>query len=96
MDPLSHSLHTYLVALAYQGGTHEQEHQVEHLTALLDPDDEEALLHYYGLFGHERLALADIARERQESPEQTMAVIDRCIRKLAVTPEWQMINRNDK
>jgi hypothetical protein len=22
-----------------------------------------------------------------------MAVIDRCIRKLAVTPEWQMINR---
>ena len=80
MDPLSHSLHTYLVALAYQGGT----------------DDEEALLHYYGLFGHERLALADIARERQESPEQTMAVIDRCIRKLAVTPEWQMINRNDK
>lgn len=96
MDPLSHSLHTYLVALAYQGGTHEQEHQMEHLTALLDPDDEEALLHYYGLFGHERLALTDIARERQESPEQTMAVIDRCIRKLAVTPEWQMINRNDK
>ena len=96
MDPLSHSLHTYLVALAYQGGTHEQEHQMEHLTALLDPDDEEALIHYNGLFGHERLALADIARERQESPEQTMAVIDRCIRKLAVTPEWQMINRNDK
>lgn len=96
MDALSQSLHSYLVALAYEGATHEQEHQLEHLLALLYPEDEQAVVSYYGLFGHERLALADIARERQESPEQTMAVIDRCIRKLAVTPEWQMINRNDK
>ena len=55
MDPISKSLHSHLVALAYVGATHEQEHQMEHLTALLDPDDEEALLHYYGLFGHRPL-----------------------------------------
>ena len=69
---------------------------MEHLTALLNPDDEEALLHYYGLFGHERLALQQIAAHRHEAPEQTMATIDRSIRKLAVTPEWQMIKGNDK
>ena len=77
--------------MAYEGATHEQEHQMEHLLALLFPEDEEAVLHYYGLLGHQRLALDDIARERGEQPEETMAVIDKCIRKLAVTPEWQMI-----
>ena len=40
MDSLTRPLNTYLVALAYEGATHEQEHQMEHLLALLDPDDE--------------------------------------------------------
>ncbi|MBQ7988098.1 MAG: histidinol dehydrogenase [Prevotella sp.] len=93
MDPLSHSLHTYLVTLGYEGATHEQEHQMEHLLALLDPADEQALVSYYGLFDEPRLALADIARSRHEAPEQTMAAIDRSLRRLAVTPEWQMIKK---
>ena len=91
MDQLSQSLHSFLVTIAYEGTTHEREHQMEHLLALLFPEDEEAVLHYYGLFGHERLSLQQIADERGEQPEDTMAVIDKCIRKLAVTPEWQMI-----
>lgn len=91
MDALSHSLHSYLVTLAYQGATHEQEHQMQHLLALLLPEDEQALVSYYGLFGTPRLSLAEIAKARHEAPEDTMAAIDRCIRKIAVTPEWQTI-----
>ena len=92
MDTISQSLHSYLVKLAYEGATHEQEHQMEHLLALLYPEDEQAVVSYYGLFGEPRLSLNEIAHKRGESQEQTMSVIDNCIRKLAVTPEWQMIN----
>ena len=91
MDALSQSLHSYLVKVAYEGATHEQEHQLEHLLALLYPEDEQALVSYYGLFGEPRLSLNEIAKKRDESPEKTMETIDKCIRKIAVTPEWQMI-----
>lgn len=67
---------------------------MEHLLALLYPEDEQALISYYGLFGHERLSLDEIAHEHKETPEQTLLEIDKSIRKLAVTPEWQMIRDN--
>ena len=91
MDALSHPLHTYLVTLGYEGATHEQEHQMEHLLALLEPQDEQMLVSYYGLFDEPRLSLADIAAARHQSPEQALADIERSIRKIAVTPEWQTI-----
>ena len=91
MDALSQSLHSYLVKMAYEGATHEQEHQMEHLLALLFPEDEQAVVSYYGLFDEPRLSLDEIAKKRGESPEQTMEAIDRSIRKLAVTPEWQQV-----
>ena len=77
--------------MAYQGAPHEQEHQMEHLLALLDPDDEELILHYYGLFGHERRSLDALADERHEQPDATLAAVSRLLRRIAVTPEWQMI-----
>ncbi len=91
MDPISQSLHSYLVKLAYEGATHEQEHQMEHLLALLLPEDEQMLVSYYGLFDEPRLSLDEIAAKRGERPDETLAMIDKCIRKLAVTPEWQLI-----
>jgi len=91
MDPITRELNTHLVAMAYQGATHDQEHQMEHLLALLSPDDEELILRYYGLFGHDRLALDDLAARRHEPPEDTLAAITRLLRRIAVTPEWQMI-----
>ena len=94
MDEISKTLHSYLVKMAYEGVSHEQEHKMEHLLALLYPEDEQALISYYGIFGEPRLSLDEIARKRSETPETTMAVIDRSIRKLAVTPEWQMIRDN--
>jgi len=94
MDFLTKELQTYLVSMAYEGSTHEQEHQMEHLVALLEPADEQAVVHYFGLFGEQRLSLEEIAKSRKEAPEQTMAVIDQCLRRLAITPEWQMIKTN--
>ena len=93
MDKLSKTLHTYLVKVAYEGATHEQEHQLEHLLALLMPEDEQAVVSYYGLFDEPRLSLDEIAHQRGETPEDTMEAIDRCIRKIAVTPEWQEIDK---
>ncbi len=96
MDPLSKELHSFLVRMGYEGTDHSTEHAMEHLVALLEPADEKALTSYYGLFGEERRALADIAKERNEEPETTMAAIDLSIRKIAVTPEWQMIKTSIK
>ncbi len=92
MDELSNSLHTYLVNLAYKGNTHEQEHQTEHLLALLYPEDEQALVSYYVLFDEPRLSLEEITIGRGVSSGQMMDLIDQNIRKIAVTPEWQMLD----
>ena len=94
MDALSQSLHSYLVKLAYEGASHEQEHQMEHLLALLLPEDEQAIISYYGLFGEPRLSLDEISLKRNERSYETLEAIDRNISKLAVTPEWQIIRNN--
>ena len=93
MDILSQSLHSFLVKMAYEGATHEQEHQMEHLLALLPPADEQTVVSYYGLFDEPRLSLAEIAARRGEQPYETLAAIDRLLRRLAVSPEWQMMRQ---
>jgi hypothetical protein len=52
--------------------------------------------HSYGIFGTERKSLQEIARKLKMSQEDAMARIDQCVRKLAVTPEWQMIKQIQK
>ena len=69
------------------------EHYLEHLLYLLPPEEEEAVTHYYGLFGSERLSLQEIAKELKLSQEDAMERIDQFIRKLAITPEWQMLKQ---
>ena len=71
----------------------QMEHDLEHLLYLLPPEEEEAVTHYYGLFGSERKSLQEIAKELELSQEDALARIDQCIRKLAVTPEWQMLKQ---
>ena len=98
MDALTRSLHTFLVRIGLNpmSISPQTEHYLEHLLFLLPPEDEEAVTHYYGLFGCERKSLQDIAKELGLSQEDAMARIDQCIRKLAVTPEWQMIRQTQK
>ena len=98
MDNLSRSLHSFLVRIGISPTsiTPQMEHYVEHLLYLLPPEEEEAVSHYYGLFGCERKSLQEIAKELDSSQEETMERIDNCIRKLAVTPEWQMLQKTIK
>ena len=98
MDALIRSLHSFLVRIGLNpmSISPQTEHYLEHLLFLLPPEDEEAITHYYGLFGCERESLQEIAKELDLSQEDAMAHIDQCIRKLAVTPEWQMIRQIQK
>jgi DNA-directed RNA polymerase sigma subunit (sigma70/sigma32) len=98
MDNLTRSLHSFLVhvGISPTGISPQMEHYLEHLLFLLPPEEEEAVTHYYGLFGCERKSLQEIAKELDLSQEKTMERIDNCIRKLAVTPEWQMLHKTIK
>ena len=58
--------------------------------------DENAVMAYFGILGAERKSLAEIAKERSMAEEAMMEHIDTCLRKLAVTPEWQMMNETLK
>lgn len=91
MDKLTKPLNTYLVKMAYEEVTHEQEHQMKHLLSLLTSDDEQTVVSYYGLFNEPRLALADIAASRHMQAEDALVVIEQSLRRMAVSPEWQMI-----
>ena len=95
MDALTRSLHAFLVQVGLNpmSITPQTEHYLEHLLYLLPPEEEEAVTHYYGLFGCERESLQDIAKKLGLSQEDAMTRIDQCVRKLAVTPEWQMMKQ---
>ena len=98
MDALTRSLHSFLVRVGLNPTSlsPQMEHYLEHLLYLLPPEEEEAVTHYYGLFGSERKSLQEIAKELGFSQEDAMERIDQCIRKLAVTPEWQMMKQTLK
>ena len=95
MDALTRSLHSFLVRVGLNpmSLSPQMDHYLEHLLYLLPPEEEEAVTHYYGLFGSERKSLQEIAAELELSQEDTMERIDKCVRKLAVTPEWQMMKQ---
>ena len=88
-DNLSRELHSFLVRIGMQpmSISPQMEHYLEHLLYLLPPEEEEAVTHYYGLFGCERKSLMEIAKELKMSQEDAMAKIDQCVRKLAVSGE---------
>lgn len=95
MDYLTRQLHSFLVRVGLNPTSisPQMEHYLEHLLYLLPPEEEKAVTHYYGLFGSQRLSLQEIAAELELSQEDAMERIDQCVRKLAVTPEWQMLKR---
>ncbi len=63
------------------------------LLTMLGPIDEEIMEARYGLFGQERRPLDDIARRYRMSLESLTDSIAKDLRRLAITPEWQMLLR---
>ena len=98
MDTLTRSLHSFLVRVGLNPTSlsSQMEHYLEHLLYLLPPEDEEAVTHYYGLFGEAQKSLQEIAKELELSQEDAMERIDQCVRRLAITPEWQMLKQTHK
>lgn len=95
MDELTKELQTFLVRISYDPETisHETTHYMEHIMHLLPLNEEEEVLHYFGILGHRRISLAELAKERGMEQEALLERIDRNLRKLAVTPEWQIIRQ---
>ena len=93
MDEVTKAFQAFLLRMRYEPETvpHTDIHHAGHLLALLSPDDEEAVTDYFGIMGHKQLSLQEIAERRKEEPEETMSHIDACLRKLAITPEWEMM-----
>ena len=93
MDELTKELRSFLVNLHYNPNSvsDKMQHYLEHLTHLLPVEDEETLLHYFGILGHEQMSLDELAQKRRLLPETMMACIDKSLRKIAITPEWQML-----
>lgn len=95
MDALSAELQDFLIRLGSrpESVSHKMEHYIEHLLHLLDHDDEQMLRQYYGLFGSQVLPLDHIADGHGTSADSTLKTIESCLRRLAVTPEWQMLRQ---
>lgn len=93
MDAITKELRDFLVKMHYEPGSvsHKMEHYIEHLTHLLPVDEEEDLLHYFGILDHDQLSLDEIAQKRRLSSDAVLSSIDKSLRKLAITPEWEML-----
>lgn len=95
MDSLSVELQDFLILLGRnpKAVSHKVEHYIKHILQLLPCDEEKILVQYYGLFGSDVKTLDYIAHEHGISAERLQTVIATSLRRLAVTPEWQMVKQ---
>ena len=95
MDALSEELQDFLIRLGKEPQCVSEKvgHYIKHIMHLVYADDEDMLQQYYGLFGNDVMPLEDIARERHVSNETMLKIIEANLRKMAVSPEWQMVKQ---
>lgn len=95
MDALSEQLHRFLIHAGKASHLLDKttENNLRSLLSLLTVADEQVLIAYYGLFGAEVESLDRLAAKYGVSAEVMSQVIAVCLRKIAITPEWQMIKR---
>lgn len=93
MDELSKELEDYLAA--YSKAPHfvseKMGHYTEHLLHLLNPKDEKLLADYYGLYQQPVKSIDQLAFENKTTPNIIVQVMGVLLRRLSVTPEWQMM-----
>lgn len=95
MDKLSEELQDFLIKFGKNPHcvNEKTEHYLKHILHLLTSEDEVVFQMYYGLSGSEVHPLDDIAYKRGVSPDTMMKIIEADLRKLAITPEWQMVKQ---
>ena len=96
MDKYTKELLSFLVKmkLSPQSIDSHVTHNMEHLYNLLSENNRYDVLHYFGILDCEQLSLSEIALSRNISEEQMMLIIDKCLRQLAISPEWQIIKQH--
>lgn len=95
MDELSIELHTFLIQLGKEPYciSKQVEHYIEHMLHLLPLERENTLKKFYGLFREQQLTLKVIALELGISENELAQHIAEDLRKIAITPEWQMVKQ---
>lgn len=95
MDTLSKELQDFLIRLGKDPHcvSEKIEHYIEHIMHLIYADDEAVIQEYYGLFGSEVKPIEDIAKEHNVSTETMRKIIEANVRRMAVSPEWQMVKQ---
>lgn len=95
MDALSQELQDFLIRLGKEPNcvSEKIEHYVKHIMHIIYADDETMLQQYYGLFGNDVKPLEDIAKEHSVSTETMRKIIEANVRRMAVSPEWQMVKQ---
>ena len=93
MDALSKELDSYLTRLGHLRVLvdHKKEGYIRNLLFLLPLGHDQIIAEYYGILGVHQAPLDDIARRHNMTPADCQALIERDLRRIAVTPEWQVI-----
>lgn len=93
MDAISKELHDFLVRLGGQPTSVSDRltGYMGNLLHLLGAEDEALLCTAYGLFGAKKLAPHQLAAACRATEDEVQARLERCLRHIAITPEWQEI-----
>ncbi|MBM6992013.1 MAG: RNA polymerase subunit sigma [Prevotella sp.] len=93
MNSLSHQIHAYLELMRDSTllVSDRDKANMEILITMLGPVDKDIISTRYGLFGAEMKPLDAIARQHRVTPQTIEEILEKDFRKLAITPEWQMM-----
>lgn len=93
MDDLSKELQDYLIRLGKDEKSVGEKlaGYTRQLINILYSSDARILEEYYGLFGNEPQSLNQLSARYKTTPDIMEKGIEACLRKIAVSPEWQQI-----
>ena len=93
MDSLSKELQDFLIRLGKdeKGVGDKLAGYTRQLINMLYSTDAQIIEEYYGFFGNEPHRLEDLAHKYKTTQELMQQGIEACLRKIAVSPEWQQI-----
>ncbi len=96
MDAYAKQVHNYLKLMKESVllVSEQNKANMDILITMLGALDKEIICDCYGLFGTPQKLLADIAEEHQVKPEVITEIIAKDLRKIAITPEWQMMQQD--
>ena len=91
MDALSKELHDFLCRLGEHPEQVKLQGYTQALLQLLTPADELLVKGRYGILGSTKESMAQLATRFNTDENTVEAVLQQCLRKIAITPEWQDI-----